>query len=130
MVEDIWTPHFEHEGAAPEQGYVTREIDRDEICYFNLRELVREFGYTSIDYLYYKKRDGLVAIELDTDVMAMLKEHETEKEVSLFATKQRIATLAPSKSKKAPAKSVPNNTKGGTTNPNLLSCDANHGILI
>jgi hypothetical protein len=82
---------------------VTREIDRDEICYFNLRELVREFGYTSIDYLYYKKRDGLVAIELDTDVMAMLKEHETEKEVSLFVTKQRIATLAPSKSKKAPA---------------------------
>jgi hypothetical protein len=124
MAEDIWTLHFEHEGAAPEQGYVTREIDRDEICYFNLREFVRK------DYLYYKKRDGLVAIELDTDVMAMLKEHETEKEVSLFVTKQRIATLAPSKSKKAPAKSAPNNTKGGTTIPNLLSCDANHGILI
>jgi hypothetical protein len=84
-------------------------------------EFVWEFRYTSIDYLY----DGLVAIQLDTDVMAMVKEHETEKEVSLFVTKQRITTLAPSKFKKAPAKSAPKKSKGSMMNPNLLSCDAN-----
>jgi hypothetical protein len=54
----------------------------------------------------------------------MVKEHEAEKEVSLFVTKQRIASLAPIKFKKAPAKSAPKKTKGSMMNPNLLSCDA------
>jgi hypothetical protein len=43
MAEDIWTLHLEHEGAAPEQGHVTREMDRDEICYFSLMEFVWEY---------------------------------------------------------------------------------------
>ncbi|CAO2199952.1 unnamed protein product, partial [Urochloa humidicola] len=106
------TLRLECEWAAPGQKHVTWEMDRDEICFFNLIDFVEKYGYTSIDYLYYKRTDGLVPIQLDTDVMEMLKEHETEKEVSLFMTKQRIATMAPSKSKKAPAKSASKNTKG------------------
>ncbi|CAL4949808.1 unnamed protein product [Urochloa decumbens] len=112
MAEDIWTIHLECEWAAPGQKHVTREMDKDEICFLNLIEFVEEYGYTSIDYLYYKRTDGLVPIQLDNDVTEMLKEHDIEKEVSLFMTKRRIATMVPSKSNKAPAKSAPKNTKG------------------
>ena len=54
--------------------------------------------------------DSLVAIEWDSDVMEMLKDNETTKEVSLFVTKQRMAIMA-SKSKKPPTKSAPTKTK-------------------
>ena len=89
---------------------VQREMDKDMICFFNLMEFVEEYGYTSIDYLYYKRRDSLVAIEWDSNVMEMLKDNETTKEVSLFVTKQRMAIMA-SKSKKASTKSAPTKTK-------------------
>jgi len=92
--------------------WVQREMDRDEICFFNLIELIEEYGYTSIDYLYYKKRDGLVALQWDTDVMKMLEENESEKNVSLFVTRQRIATIAPTKSNKEPSKSAAKKAKG------------------
>ena len=49
-----------------------REMDRDEICFFNLIGLIEEYGYKSIDYLYYKRRDSLVAIQWETDVMEMI----------------------------------------------------------
>ncbi|XP_039822239.1 uncharacterized protein LOC120684443 isoform X2 [Panicum virgatum] len=86
-------------------------MDRDEICFFNLIELIEEYGYTSIDYLYYKKKDNLVALQGDTDVMKMLEENESKKNVSLFVTRQRIATIAPTKSNKEPSKSAANKAK-------------------
>ncbi|KAG2559379.1 hypothetical protein PVAP13_8NG303855 [Panicum virgatum] len=110
MASDVWTLHLQCEGAAPGHEHVQREMDKDMICFFNLMEFVEEYGCTSIDYLYYKRRDSLVAIEMDTDVMEMLKDNETTKEVSLFVTMQRMAFMA-SKSKKASTKSAPNKTK-------------------
>jgi len=49
MAEDIWTLNIECEGAAPGQEHVQREMDRDEICFFNLIGLIEEYGYKSID---------------------------------------------------------------------------------
>ena len=112
MAEDIWTLNLVCEGAARGQENVQREMDRDEICFFNLIELIEEYGYTSIDYLYYKKKDNLVALQLDTDVMKMLEENESKKNVSLFVTRQRIATIAPTKSNKEPSKSAAKKAKG------------------
>lgn len=98
--------------APPGLKYVQREMDRDEICFFTLIELIEEYGYTSVDYLYYKRRDSLVSLQLDEEVMEMLEENESKKKVSLFVTRQRIATLAPTKSNKEPTKFLENKTKG------------------
>ncbi|KAM0890282.1 hypothetical protein ACQ4PT_027108 [Festuca glaucescens] len=86
-------------------------MDRDEMCYFNLISLIEEYGYKSIDYIYYKRSDSLVAIQWDTKVMYMLKENESKKEITLFVTRQRIAVIAPH-SNKEPTKSTPKKTKG------------------
>jgi hypothetical protein len=104
MASDIWTLDLECHGAAAGQEYVQREMDRDEICYFNLIEFIEEYGFNAIDYLYYKRRDSLVAIQLDADVMEMLKENERTKKVSLLVTRQRMAIISPTKS-------APNKTK-------------------
>ncbi|KAF8694210.1 hypothetical protein HU200_038339 [Digitaria exilis] len=87
-------------------------MDRDEICFFNLISLIEEYGFNSVDYLYYKTRETLVAIQWDTDVMQMLQENESRKKVSLFVTRQRIAVMSPTKSNKEPNKSARNKTKG------------------
>ncbi|RCV33246.1 hypothetical protein SETIT_7G068000v2 [Setaria italica] len=86
-------------------------MDRDEICYFNLISLIEEYGYKSIAYLYYKRSDSLVAIQWDTEVMEMLKENESKKEVSLFVTRQKIAIIAPESNKEA-TKPAPKKAKG------------------
>ena len=122
MAEDIWTLNLVCEGAARGQENVQREMDRDEICFFNLVALIEEYGYTSIDYLYYKKKDNLVALQLDTDVMKMLEENESKKNVSLFVTRQRIATIAPTKSNKEPSKSAANKAKGNMQSQFALFC--------
>ena len=49
-----------------------REMDRDEICFFDLIDLIEGSGYTSVDYLYYKRKDSLVVIQQESDVMEML----------------------------------------------------------
>ena len=122
MAEDIWTLNLVCEGAARGQENVQREMDRDEICFFNLVALIEEYGYTSIDYLYYKKKDNLVALQLDTDVMKMLEENESKKNISLFVTRQRIATIAPTKSNKEPSKSAANKAKGTMKSQFALFC--------
>jgi len=87
------------------------KMDRDEICFFDLIDLIEGSGYTSVDYLYYKRKDSLVVIQQDSDVMEMLNECESEKTVNLFVTRQRLATLAPTKSNKEPSKSKPKKIK-------------------
>ncbi|CAL4948448.1 unnamed protein product [Urochloa decumbens] len=111
MAADIWTLNLQCEGAAHGQQYVQRKMAKDEICFFNLVALIEEYGYTSIDYIYYKSRERLVFIQLDTDVMKMLRDNESKKEVNLLVTSQCIATMAATKSNKAPT-SAANRTKG------------------
>ncbi|CAL4938548.1 unnamed protein product [Urochloa decumbens] len=111
MAADIWTLNLQCEGAPHGQQYVQRKMAKDEICFFNLVELIEEYGYSSIDYIYYKSRERLVFIQLDTDVMKMLRDNENKKEVNLLVTSQCIATMAGTKSNKAPT-SAANRTKG------------------
>ncbi|CAD6213447.1 unnamed protein product [Miscanthus lutarioriparius] len=67
------------DGKAEGHKHVQREMDRDEICFFDLIDLIEGSGYTLVDYLYYKRKDSLVVIEQDFDVMEMLNECESEK---------------------------------------------------
>ena len=92
---------------------------RTRTCFFNLIGLIEEYGYKSIDYLYYKRRDSLVAIQWDTDVMEMIQENESKKNISLFVTRQRMAIIAPAKSTKEPTKSAPKKSKGSMMNLQL-----------
>ncbi|CAL4963372.1 unnamed protein product [Urochloa decumbens] len=94
MAADIWTLNLQCEGAPHGQQYVQRKMAKDEICFFNLVALIEDYGYTSIDYIYYKSRERLVFIQLDTDVMKMLRDNESKKEVNLLVTSQCIATMA------------------------------------
>ncbi|CAD6258541.1 unnamed protein product [Miscanthus lutarioriparius] len=111
MAVDNWTINLECDGAPEGERHVQTEMDRDVICYWNLIDLIKDHGYSSVDYLYYKRKDSLVVLEQDPEVMKMLNECESKKMVSLFVTKDRLATLAPTKSNKEPSKSKPKKTK-------------------
>ncbi|CAD6242115.1 unnamed protein product [Miscanthus lutarioriparius] len=76
MAVDNWTINLECDGKAEGHKHVQREMDRDEICFFNLIDLIEGSGYTSVDYLYYKRTYSLVVIEQDFDVMEMLNESD------------------------------------------------------
>ena len=104
-----WTIDLECDGKAEGHKHVQREMDRDEICFLSLIDLIKGSRYTLVDYLYYKRTDSLVVIERDSDVMEMLNECESEKMVNLFVTRQRLATLAPTKPNKEPSKSKQKN---------------------
>jgi len=95
-------------------------MDSDEICFFELIDLNEGSGYTSVDYLYYKRKDSLVVIQQESDVMEMLNECESEKTVNLFVTRQRLSTLAPAKSNIEPSKSKPKKIKVLEWTYNLL----------
>jgi len=112
MAVDNWTINLECDGAPEGERHVQTEMDRDVICYWNQIDLIKDHGYSSVDYLYYKRKDSLVVLEQDPEVMKMLNECESKKMVSLFVTKDRLATLAPTKSNKEPSKSKPKKTKG------------------
>ena len=104
MAAEIWTINLTCDGAELGQEYVQREMDKDEICFFNLIDMIKEYGYTSMDNLYYKSKDGMVVIEFDNNVMEMLEEYESEKEVTLFVTREKIAFMVPTKSRSASSK--------------------------
>jgi hypothetical protein len=46
MAPDIWTINLECDGAAEGHKHVQMEMDRDEICFFNLIESIKDYGYT------------------------------------------------------------------------------------
>ena len=75
-------------------------MDRDEICFLSLIDLIKGSRYTLVDYLYYKRTDSLVVIEQDSDVMEMLNECKSKNTVNLFVMRQRLTTLAPTKSQR------------------------------
>ncbi|KAL6607947.1 hypothetical protein ACP70R_041010 [Stipagrostis hirtigluma subsp. patula] len=61
--------------------FVTKKMDRDLICYFNLVDMIGPLGYSSLDYMYYSKNDGrglqsMVLIQADEQVIEMLREYQ------------------------------------------------------
>ncbi|GJN34816.1 hypothetical protein PR202_gb23513 [Eleusine coracana subsp. coracana] len=121
MAEDIWTINLECDGADVGDKYVQRKMDRDHISFFDLIALIEEHGYKSIDYLYYKRKDrglraSLVPIIVDTDVTNMINEHEKEKKVYLFVTREKVieknsVSISTTESNEQPTKSA-NKSKG------------------
>uniref|UniRef100_A0A0E0LTK6 PB1-like domain-containing protein n=1 Tax=Oryza punctata TaxID=4537 RepID=A0A0E0LTK6_ORYPU len=94
MAEDTWTLILQLNGATPENEYVQKEMDKDILCFFNLVGLVEDCGFTAMDYMYYKWREGsgtatLVGIQSDNDVTRMLAEFESEKKVRLCVMKEK-----------------------------------------
>jgi hypothetical protein len=76
-------------------SYVQWKIDQDILCFFHLIQLVEKMGYTSQDFLYYKKRQltascvsNLCAIHTDADVNQMIKEYQDLRTVSLCVMKK------------------------------------------
>ncbi|KAL6900724.1 hypothetical protein ACP4OV_005400 [Aristida adscensionis] len=113
MAADIWTINLQCHGAAPgQEEHVQTKMDRDKMCFFNLIELIKQYGYKTVDYLYYKRWDTLVPINLDADVIEMLEENESRKKVSLLVTRERLATMVPTKFNTKPTKSAANKSKG------------------
>lgn len=94
MAEDTWTIILQLDGAAPEHELVQREMDKDLLCFFNLIGLIQEYGFTALDYMYYKKRESssmatLVGIQTDSDVQRMVAAHESEKKVRICVKREK-----------------------------------------
>lgn len=131
MAEDSWTINLECDGADVGDKYVQRKMGRGYVSFFDLIALIEEYGYKSIDYLYYKRnergsRASLVPIIVDTDVTNMIKEHEKEKKVYLFVTREEVTvkksvSISTTKSNEEPTRSA-YKSKGNTMKKNKLFC--------
>jgi hypothetical protein len=93
-MEDVsWTLSFFMKDAPPSENFLEERMERDLICYFDIFDLIKKYGYTTGDDLYCK-RDGhghrkacLVKISNDKDVAKMLLEHEADKKLNIFVEK-------------------------------------------
>jgi hypothetical protein len=55
MTGEMWTLAFQCKGAPREKEFITVNIDRADISFYNLLCMKSKFGYAGRDYLYYKK---------------------------------------------------------------------------
>jgi hypothetical protein len=55
MTGEMWTLAFQCKGAPQEKEFITVNIDRADISFYNLLCMKSKFGYAGRDYLYYKK---------------------------------------------------------------------------
>lgn len=63
MTGDMWTINFQCKGKPEEDEFVSTDIDRAQISFYNLLYFKEQLGYGARDFLYYKKRcNGDVAI--------------------------------------------------------------------
>jgi hypothetical protein len=93
MGDVSWTLSFFMKDAPPGANFLEERMERYLICYFDIFDLIKKYGYTTSDDLYCK-RDGhghrkasLVKISNDKDVTKMLLEHEVDKKLNFFVEK-------------------------------------------
>jgi hypothetical protein len=55
MTGEMWTLASQCKGAPREKEFITVNIDRADISFYNLLCMKSKFGYAGRDYLYYKK---------------------------------------------------------------------------
>jgi hypothetical protein len=89
---------FHCEGAEPNKEFIEVVIDRASISLFQLLYLKAKFGYSSRDFLFYKKRCGrdvatLEAIEFEKYAESMIQNSEGEKKVKLLWTRDQPTEL-------------------------------------
>uniref|UniRef100_A0A0A8Y9T3 Uncharacterized protein n=1 Tax=Arundo donax TaxID=35708 RepID=A0A0A8Y9T3_ARUDO len=98
MAGDTWTLVFHCPGKPAAEEFFRKEVDKDDICHYNLILLVEKLGYAARDFLYYKRRQtskvaSLQLIDYDADVARMVREHESERKVRFILTKEQLTEL-------------------------------------
>lgn len=86
---------FTCNGALGGQEFATYTIPRNEVTFGNLITMKSGLGYSSRDYLYYKKRSGnagatLREIQYDDDANAMVTSNSSEREIRLVLSRDEI----------------------------------------
>lgn len=100
----MWNISLHYEDSKQVQKVIKRSMNRNCISFYDLDILVHEVGFSSLDFLYYKKkgrhgREYLVLIDGDHNVTNMISECEAEKSVNLYLFKERAKNdIAPSDS--------------------------------
>jgi hypothetical protein len=91
LTGERWSLFFHCQGAEPNKEFIEIVLDRASISLFQLLCLEAKFGYSSRDFLFYKKPCGmdvaiLEAIEFEKDVESMIQNSEGERKVKLLLT--------------------------------------------
>ena len=60
MAMDNWTINLECDGKAEGHKHMQRQMDRYQICFFDLIDMIEGSRYTSVDYLYYMRKDSFL----------------------------------------------------------------------
>jgi hypothetical protein len=89
---------FHCEGAQPNKEFIEIVLDRASISLFQLFCLKAKFGYSSRDFLFYKKQCGrdvatLEAIELEKDAESIIQNSKGESKVKLLLTRDQPMKL-------------------------------------
>ncbi|XP_047085314.1 uncharacterized protein LOC124696661 [Lolium rigidum] len=102
MAMEIWNINLYYEDENKNHKVLEASMDRTNISFYDLVNLIEGVGFSGIDYLYYRKKyprgkGHLVHIDNDTHVRKMITEHNKEKRVQLYVYKERAnIDVAPS----------------------------------
>jgi len=93
MTGDMWTIHFQCKGRPEEDEFISADMDRAQISYFNLVHFKEQLGYGARDFLYYKKRCGgdvarLEPIEYLRHAETILQDNAADKEIRLVLSRE------------------------------------------
>jgi hypothetical protein len=122
MTGETWTLAFQCKGAPREKEFITVNIDRDDISFYNLLCMKSKFGYADRDYLYYKKRCGrdianLEMIDYEDQALSMIETNENEMKVRLVLSRdeprEQQVTITPLKR----SRDQPNTDQSATDPP-------------
>jgi hypothetical protein len=115
MTMEIWNINLYYEDANKKQKVLEASIDRTNISYYDLVNLIERVGFSGIDFLYYRKkyprgRGHLVHIDNDTHVRKMISEHNNKKRVQLYVFREKanidVAPLEPQREDDRPITSL------------------------
>jgi hypothetical protein len=98
LTGERWSLFFHCEGVEPNKEFIEILLDRANISLFQLLCLKAKFGYSSRDFLFYKKRCGrdvepLEAIEFEKDAESMIQNSEGERKVKLLLIRDQPTEL-------------------------------------
>ena len=102
MAKEIWNINLYYEDENKKQKVLEASIERTNICYYELLNMIERVGFLAIDFLYYMKRYArgkghLVHIDNDSHVRKMISEHNKEKRLQLYVFRERAnIDVAPS----------------------------------
>ncbi|KAE8810324.1 hypothetical protein D1007_13059 [Hordeum vulgare] len=91
MGDVMWELKLYMKDASSSEKVVTRTMKRCEICYYNIVNLIEEYGYFAMDYIYIKSyahgQSGMVELQPESDVLRILREREADRKLSLYVAK-------------------------------------------